>query len=351
MTGVQTCALPISNEFLFSPANYGRLKHCELEYSFLPNKVNCFIDQKFLNGLLKSKLASLIESAKLEVLESKMVALSAAVNNSNVDMNPDLFRIYSIVNERLSFDGALDKCLDNLIERAIYPEVSSESNTLDFCEVKISIEHSPDIASWALREASLVAASISNDVPILTLVIPEDHHKSKLSQALSVISETWPEMAEEISLCIQRIGIFRGDTAIGWAEFNSHGEIYLREDHLTEQSAEKLAEDIIHESSHVRLNALFSRKIVVLNDMTAKYSSPLRRDKRPMAGVFHQMYVLARLDEFYRRLKGQAVHGDVAKKIRHSFIEAVEIVKDHGQLTNEGMSILNSCNVRARALL
>jgi HEXXH motif-containing protein len=109
------------------------------------------------------------------------------------------------------------------------------------------------------------------------------------------------------------------------------------------ENATKLAEELIHEASHIRLNMLMAPREVVLNDPAERYQSPLRRDARPMFGVFHQVFVLSRILDFYRRVarvdSSQAGH---VRAVARQLADGLGIVQAHGRLSDAGLELLCS---------
>ena len=64
----------------------------------------------------------------------------------------------------------------------------------------------------------------------------------------------------------------------------------------------KAADCLVHECTHALLFALSLEEPLVKNPVDECYPSPLRRDLRPMDGIFHATMVCARLSEFYHIL-------------------------------------------------
>jgi RecB family endonuclease NucS len=73
-------------------------------------------------------------------------------------------------------------------------------------------------------------------------------------------------------------------------------------------------------------------------------SIALRRDLRSMYGVFHQMYVLRRVVEWYRRLESRSMlrrAQNLTENCEH-FMHAYGIVKKHADLTAAGCAMVQS---------
>jgi HEXXH motif-containing protein len=56
----------------------------------------------------------------------------------------------------------------------------------------------------------------------------------------------------------------------------------------------------VHEAAHTLLTALAVEEPLVKNPRGARYRSPVRTDPRPMEGIYHATFVLARTCWFHR---------------------------------------------------
>ena len=65
----------------------------------------------------------------------------------------------------------------------------------------------------------------------------------------------------------------------------------------------KAAEFMVHEVTHALLFAVACDEPLVLNAAEELFDSPLRKDPRPMDGIFHATLVCARITEFYSDLR------------------------------------------------
>lgn len=110
-----------------------------------------------------------------------------------------------------------------------------------------------------------------------------------------------------------------------------------------------LAETLVHETGHLLLSALAAEEPVVLNDPSARYRSPLRSDPRPMEGVFHAVFVLAREILFHRAVADSsdfdgvqraASSRAIADKMRR-FRDGLGVVDGEAELTPLGRSLID----------
>jgi HEXXH motif-containing protein len=119
-----------------------------------------------------------------------------------------------------------------------------------------------------------------------------------LAAAFGLIAEAWPDLAAEITCCLDVLNIFRSTNATSFTDYRNHGSIFVSADYASNHAG--LAEAIAHEAGHVRLNGFMSCFRCVADD-GGLHPTPLRKDPRPAIGLFHQAYVLRRTVELHAR--------------------------------------------------
>jgi HEXXH motif-containing protein len=76
-----------------------------------------------------------------------------------------------------------------------------------------------------------------------------------------------------------------------------------------------LSETLLHEAAHCRLSA--AEDLAPLwSSSGVRVESPLRPDPRPIAGLYHQTYVLFWLSRYFRRLRGATQESVVQRNQR-----------------------------------
>ncbi len=111
-----------------------------------------------------------------------------------------------------------------------------------------------------------------------------------------------------------------------------------------------LADGLVHETAHHLLFGLSRVEPLVANAVEDSYPSPLRRDRRPMDGVYHATFVCARLHYFHRRLLDLGLVGgqdarlaeQAALACRERFLSGVDTIRRHARLTLNGREIMAS---------
>lgn len=178
----------------------------------------------------------------------------------------------------------------------------------------------------------------------LELVPPDDDLTQRCAQALDLIRRFWPDAYDELARFVRQIAFFRGVTVIGFTDFRYHGAVFLNVAKIRgADSAVAVAEELTHEAAHNRLNAELALSPMFTNDPSETYTSPLRRDPRPMFGLFHQMFVLARLTRMYQLFEaGLGQRFPERVETFDGLTKAFQVVDAHARLTPNGQMLVES---------
>jgi HEXXH motif-containing protein len=106
----------------------------------------------------------------------------------------------------------------------------------------------------------------------------------------------------------------------------------------------KLAEGLAHESGHAVLFGMTMGAPLVLNPPDERHPSPLRHDPRPMDGIVHATWVLARMHLAMETLLAQgglaAAEREEARaalaRIRRDFADGLAVTDAHARFTPDG---------------
>lgn len=130
-----------------------------------------------------------------------------------------------------------------------------------------------------------------------------DFHRHHIDTALALIRQYDPDCFDEFEAFVVCIKLFQGQVLRGETSKMSYGAIWLRQPEPESDQVAYWIEHIVHEISHLRLEAVFMHEQLVLNPPTEKrFRAPIRDDPRPMRGVFHACFVLARIIRIFRRM-------------------------------------------------
>lgn len=111
----------------------------------------------------------------------------------------------------------------------------------------------------------------------------------------------------------------------------------------------EVLQTLAHESSHMHLFGVALDSPLVLNDEEERYKSPLRFDPRPMDGIYHAVYVSARMHYALTRLLTSGVLSPAqveearAANLIHvkSFREGLATIEAEGKLSELGDRLLS----------
>lgn len=216
------------------------------------------------------------------------------------------------------------------------------------------------VLSWgedmSASECELLQHAFSDDIgltgslravePALATRIRED-----ILRLVTDLETAAPLWAEEFTSLISTVLLAESgdDGFAGASAFPGWGAILINPQRQGDDLA--LLMTLIHESSHQKLFIAYLDDEVVLNDPDERYSSPLRHEGRPMNGLFHAAYVLARmvcLLADLRRSGKTALTGasdsrlaEMSANLTRQFNAAHGVIDAHGQLTARGRFIID----------
>lgn len=213
-----------------------------------------------------------------------------------------------------------------------------------------------DKSELSEAERHLLLSAYKDDIGLTSnLIAPDPEQAAKLkdsifgcldglSGALPLWEQEFRELVSMIVLARTQAGGFGGASA-----FAAWGAILINPGAQRDQLS--LALTLIHESSHLKLFTAFMDDEIVLNEPSETFSSPLRREARPMVGIYHAAFVLARMITFLGDVeksgKAEALLGEEASKINgklDSLIKHFEaghdVILAHGKLTPLGSEIM-----------
>lgn len=196
---------------------------------------------------------------------------------------------------------------------------------------------------------------LPEDIPALE-PRPEDFAAAskRIEQAMDLLDRGFSEMAAEIRELLFEVVIAAGPTEPGTMTFDGSssymlwGAIMLNATGQT--SVLDTAQALAHESGH---NLLFGQCVngsLVENDDDEAFAHPLRHDPRPMDGVFHAAYVIARMHQTVERLLESGVLDDEQTEVarrelelhRRNFKEADSVIRSGGRLTPLGLQAIEA---------
>jgi HEXXH motif-containing protein len=176
----------------------------------------------------------------------------------------------------------------------------------------------------------------------------------RIGAAFDLLDRGFPEMSAEIRELLREIVIAEGpedpkaQTFDGASSYMLWGATLLNARGQT--TVLDTAQALAHESGHNLLFGFCASGSLVENADEELFSSPLRADPRPMDGVFHATYVVARMHQTVSRLLESGVvearerDGALADLAAHrrNFEAGDQVIREGGRLTRLGHEVIES---------
>ena len=178
--------------------------------------------------------------------------------------------------------------------------------------------------------------------------------RKRIDDAFALLDRGFPEMSAEIRELLSEIIIAAGPedpkalTFDGASSYMLWGAMLLNA--RGQDNVLDTAQALAHESGHNLLFGFCSSGPLVDNPDEELFSSPLRKDPRPMDGVFHATYVIARMHQTVSRLldtgvlderEREAAIADLAAH-RRNFDAGDRVVRDGARLTPLGAEVIDA---------
>lgn len=173
---------------------------------------------------------------------------------------------------------------------------------------------------------------------------------SRVSEAIALLDAAAPELAAELRTLVHEVVVVgrEGDSYFGASSFQLWGALFVK---LTFQASRvEIAQALAHECAHALLFGFGMGMPLVENEAEELYPSPLRNDPRPMDGVVHATYVIARMHYTMERLLESGLLTDEEEREAADWIErnaqgygeGVVVVERDARWTQVGESVFRS---------
>lgn len=215
-----------------------------------------------------------------------------------------------------------------------------------------------DDADLGAGMADLYARTIDDDpnMPLaLAPIADRQYAVDSIDAALALIDTSAPDMGAEIRTLVReivaaqpaanpngRIRNFDGATS-----FYLWGAVVVN---LVDRTTLGLAQTLAHETGHLLLFGLTPGEPLVENPDDERHASPLRQDPRPMEGLVHAAYVIARMHYILAAAlkagvlsdeQGQTASAQAAGYV-DSFFDAAATIERHARFKPAGAAVFRS---------
>ena len=304
-----------------------------------------------VDGAVRQQLADSLQTlygrvgSSITYDEGKLGSLIETVRRGPV--KPTVFGTYTDLVESIYADNAdqAQQLSDRLLE---LDGPSTELHTVTLRDEDLG----PDQAS---RYARLI--DDDPDEPIHMQRIDDVvSAASAVTEALALIESSDPVLAAEIRDIAREVVVAEpakspetGELAQfdGASTFYLWGAVFSR---LSGKSRVDLAQTFAHETGHLLLFGLMMGQPLVENAYDERYDSPLRHDPRPMEGLVHAAYVIARMHRCLAVLieAGQLSPDEMTKARtdmelhKDRFDGALEIINGQARFSDAGAEIFGN---------
>ena len=177
--------------------------------------------------------------------------------------------------------------------------------------------------------------------------VVEDEVKAALDLLAEHAPISFAELSESCSEILPVRGVVRDDmTFDGCSSIERWGSILIN----SEQECSLLyrSETLVHETAHSLLFSMTCQEFRVLNDASERHTSPLRLDPRPLDGIYHAVFVLARM---YFAMSEVAHSPSAPEVLRAEALSACErnawnfrdgyaVLAEHARYTTRGREVI-----------
>ncbi|WP_425097930.1 aKG-HExxH-type peptide beta-hydroxylase [Tropicibacter sp. S64] len=201
---------------------------------------------------------------------------------------------------------------------------------------------------------ALLRAAFLDDVGLMThLDAPPpvliNAARRTLGEALDTLHRAAPDWHADLAALVSQILLAvpgAGSTGHfgGASSFDAFGALIFNAEALT--SPARALMSVVHESAHLRMFLYHLDDAVLLNDGEARYASPLRREPRPMEGIFHAAWVSARMVAAARVVCASPLAPDWADDLaqqseaaRKAFDDCLPVLTEHALFSPFGQTL------------
>lgn len=178
------------------------------------------------------------------------------------------------------------------------------------------------------READLRPAELSDD------------DLSALARGLDIAAAAWPAMAAETDALVTQIAPFASSWRNAFTNTSWQGLVFLNAD-LSD--IVKTVDRVTHETSHLRLNLIQTLGPLHEWPRDKALASPFRTGRRPVDGVYHGVFVFARVCLMLERVYahcGNPAFLEPIDTMRRQILAGLDALRDLGGATPLGAQLM-----------
>lgn len=282
---------------------------------------------------VRRSLGSLVESSAQSIPGYDGLAARLPAADTGEALSPGVYHAnYRLLAAMKAGDrAAVSGVLDGL---AALPEAA-------FHTCGLTIDNLHDQPWHALMARDMVADD-EDDAEVTTAAAGRiDAAKGPIAEALALIARGHPASAAEIGSLVSELTLFDGKVIGGSTDVRVFGNMFLRLPPPDQEPVVYFVDHLIHEAGHLYLNALMAHDPLILNDDGRTYPAPTRADPRPLFGILHATFILARLCAAFEAIIAVQPDPYTARleAMRRQFAHGVATLRAHGRFTGLGAAL------------
>ncbi|HEY5793345.1 MAG TPA: HEXXH motif-containing putative peptide modification protein [Chthoniobacterales bacterium] len=305
------------------------------------------LDQRMRDGLAAS-LQYLAEAGGAALLPdpAPFAAVIGAIKSGLV--SPLAFCLYSEIVQAVEA-GRLSAARESLQELMALPKPGARTEIIDLADP------GADLKSRLYQR--YVDTDPANRFPLFRPSSEKSAASRRLIEdAFVLMRDTDPDLHAEIQALLREIVLAAGPedgsglTFDGASSFMMWGAIVINADRS--DSVLEMVQMLAHESAHNVLFGLFSEDPALFNGYSERQASPLRRDPRPLEGIYHAAFVTARMYRAVHHVARSAgassplreEAGQALEELRGLFRQGYETVIAHGRFSPLGREVIEEAS-------
>lgn len=329
--------------------------------SVIPNSEMPSINEGLFTALPERKLNHIIHNIYKNKLKSSIIALLENANhsfNSKFDTLVNNFKTINVQKKLTPFIYFYYfKLLKNIKQNNVEQvhnilEILSESSNDLFYQDKYTIEHIQS-EHWEIEVIDLyIQYSPINSIVKFNKISDAELIKQSqyVNSALQIIKESDEDFYTEFNQYVSKIKLHRGEVIVGATSPDYFGGMYISTPYLEKKFTPEIyyCEHIVHETSHLHLHAIMALDKLILNDNSELYKAPIRKDLRPLYGIYHATFVLSRMVRIFKKIVELQLSNNQSEAIlcledfTNKFWQGYEVLQKNAKFTNFGEKIFLS---------
>lgn len=317
-------------------------------FTVMPNSDNANYLRTFTRKIICKKIASIVQQIGEQLSMDFYRDVQALTVEVNGIVNPALFHYYFQLKAAIESEQ-LDTILDVIHLLSHQPVVVHQQRpgSPDICSA-VDSEWERNLLIETIRKEAVSDFGVEHDCELVRPVFRQalERQAVDVRAALELLESSDSLHRYAATEHLLAIKLFEG-TVRGFSYQAAYGHIYLRLPKVIDSACAYYLEHIVHECAHQHLFALQLIDPMVLNHQNELFDAPIRLQKRPMDGIFHACFVLARMVRCFRKAQSgigiaKEDRADFLKRIENWFEKSYDTVAQHAKLSEPGRLLFNT---------